>query len=162
MLWTLWFEGSMRSRHRNNRRQVADSIVKHLDTLFSAALRLTGDTAEAEDLVQDTCLRAYEAAAALSHPERVKHWLLKILTHRYIDTARKRAWQPTILPYDDREGSYDQGVARVQHLTIPTPEDVAMQRELLAALKRALDGLPPAFRLAFLGVGPTVEKKRNL
>ncbi len=34
------------------------------------------------------------------------------------------------------------------HLTIPTPEDVAIQRELLAALKRALDGLPPAFRLA--------------
>ncbi len=99
----------MRSRHRNNRRQVADSIVKHLDTLFSAALRLTGDTAEAEDLVQDTCLRAYEAAATLSHPERVKHWLLKILTHRYIDAARKRAGQPTILPYDDGEGSYEQG-----------------------------------------------------
>ncbi|MEE9147841.1 MAG: sigma-70 family RNA polymerase sigma factor [Candidatus Tectomicrobia bacterium] len=138
----------MRSRHRNNRRQVADAIVKHLDTLFSAALRLTGDTAEAEDLVQDTCLRAYEAAAALSHPERVKHWLLQIMIHRHIDVARQRARHPMIFIYDNGEDIDERRVAWMRQPPHPTPEHVAIQREMLAALKRALDELPAAFRLA--------------
>lgn len=133
---------------RNNRRQVADAIVEHLDTLFRVALRLTRNAADAEDLVQDTCLRAYQAAADMRQVTRVKPWLLKILTHRHIDAARQRACHPTMLVYGDGEWADDQCVAKVAQLTAPTPEQLAVQGEMLCALKRALDELPAAFRLA--------------
>ncbi|MEE8302243.1 MAG: sigma-70 family RNA polymerase sigma factor [Candidatus Tectomicrobia bacterium] len=137
----------MQSRQRNNR-QVADAIVEHLDTLFRVALRLTRNTEEAEDLVQDTCLRAYQAGADLRHPERVKTWLVKILTHRYIDAVRQRAGHPSILPYDDGEATDYQCAAWLGQPNPLTPEQQLTQRETLSALKRALDELPAAFRLA--------------
>ncbi len=71
----------MQFRRRNKQREVADAIAEHLDTLFRVARRLTGNSAEAEDLVQDTCLRAYEAAASLRHTRQINllYLLLKIL-----------------------------------------------------------------------------------
>ena len=138
----------MQFRRRNKQREVADAIAEHLDTLFRVARRLTGNSAEAEDLVQDTCLRAYEAAASLRHTRQIKHWLVKILTHRHIDAARQRARCPKILPYDEDEASHDRHVPWAAHLTALTPEHLAMQRETLSALKRALDELPEVFRLA--------------
>ncbi len=132
---------------RSKRQRLTEALVEHLDTLFRVALRLTGDVAEAEDLVQETCLRAYQAAADLRRISRVKSWLITILTHRAIDAARRGARQPSMLasregkPLEARRGS----AGRFQ--TSSNPEHIASQRELASALKRALDELPTAFRL---------------
>jgi RNA polymerase sigma-70 factor (ECF subfamily) len=133
-------------RWRTNRQRISEALVEHLDTLFRVALRLTGDPTEAEDLVQETCLRAYQAAADLRQVTRVKSWLITILTHRAIDAARWRARQPPTRAY--QEGDPAAHTWSLGHLQRPpTPEYIASERERAAALKQALDALPAAFRL---------------
>jgi RNA polymerase sigma-70 factor (ECF subfamily) len=134
-------------RWRTNRQRVAEALVEHLDTLFRVALRLTGDAAAAEDLVQETCLRAYQAAADLRQVRRVKSWLITILTHRAIDAARWRARQPPMLTYQEGESPEARAWSLGRSQTPPSPEHIASQRQTAFALKRALDELPVAFRL---------------
>lgn len=134
-------------RWRTNRQRISEALVEHLDTLFRVALRLTGDPTEAEDLVQETCLRAYQAAAELRQVTRVKSWLITILTHRAIDAARWRARQPPMLTYQEGERPEARAWSLGQSQRPPTPEHIVSQRQTAAALKQALDELPTAFRL---------------
>lgn len=134
-------------RWRTNRQRVAEALVEHLDTLFRVALRMTGNVAEAEDMVQETCLRAYQAADDLRQVTRVKSWLITILTHRAVDAVRWRARQPPMLTYQEEEGPAARAWSLGQSQRPPTPEHIASQREIATALKRALDELPVAFRL---------------
>lgn len=62
----------------------------HLDSLYRAALRLTGQREAAEDLVQDTCLKAYRSFESVSRVSNYKAWLLRIMTNGYIDNFRRK------------------------------------------------------------------------
>lgn len=64
-------------------------IEKHLDSLWFAAVRLTKNREDAEDLVQETCLRAFENFDSLRSEGKAKAWLLKILTNTFINKYRK-------------------------------------------------------------------------
>lgn len=71
-------------------------VAPHLERLFRVACRLLGNTADARDLVQDTCLIACEnltELAANSNPER---WLLRVQRNRFIDRARRRQRAPVV------------------------------------------------------------------
>ncbi|MEO8315443.1 MAG: sigma-70 family RNA polymerase sigma factor [Pseudomonadota bacterium] len=71
-------------------------VAPHLERLFRVACRLLGNTADARDLVQDTCVIACENLAELetnSHPER---WLLRVQRNRFIDRARRRQRAPVV------------------------------------------------------------------
>jgi RNA polymerase sigma-70 factor (ECF subfamily) len=73
------------------RRQAFETMTRpHLDSLYRAALRLTGQREAAEDLVQDTCLKAYRSFEAAVDVSNYKAWLLRIMTNGYIDRARRR------------------------------------------------------------------------
>jgi len=61
----------------------------HLDALFRAAYRLTRNRADAEDLVQETCVRAYERIAEPRDPQLVKPWLLRVMHNLFIDGVRR-------------------------------------------------------------------------
>src|SRR5437879_4981445 len=67
----------------------------HLDSLYRVALRLTGNPAEADDLVQETMLKAYRAWHQFERGTNAKGWLLTILRHAFINEYRRRtrsAW----------------------------------------------------------------------
>ena len=64
-------------------------IEPHLDALFRAAYRLARNRADAEDLVQETCVRAYERIAEPRDPQLVKPWLLRVLHNLFIDGVRR-------------------------------------------------------------------------
>jgi RNA polymerase sigma-70 factor (ECF subfamily) len=96
--------------------------LPHLEALYRLAFRLTGETAAAEDLVQETYLRALKGFQGLRDPERIKPWLCQILSRIAIDRSRStrrevplpgpedldrfslydRIWEEDPLPYSDR------------------------------------------------------------
>jgi len=68
--------------------------VPLLNQLYGAALRLTRNRADAEDLVQETCLKAYAAFGSFRAGSNLRAWLYRILTNNYIDGCRRRQRQP--------------------------------------------------------------------
>jgi RNA polymerase sigma-70 factor, ECF subfamily len=75
-------------------------VAPHLPMLFRVAWRLVRNTADADDLVQDTCVAACENEAALAAATQPKKWLLSVLYNRFIDSARRRKRSP-VLPMDE-------------------------------------------------------------
>ena len=96
--------------------EFARLIAPHLDALFRAAYRLTGNRPDAEDLVQDVCLRAYASMRSLEELEQPKGWLMKIQYHLFVDGARRRKRSPLRATADDLDAtcaSTDPGLEEV-------------------------------------------------
>lgn len=77
--------------------------LKHLDQIYSAALRLTKNPSDAEDLVQETYAKAYAAFHQYSSGSNLKAWLYRILTNTYINTYRKAKREPLRSDSDEIE-----------------------------------------------------------
>jgi RNA polymerase sigma-70 factor, ECF subfamily len=80
----------MRLVSRAHREAFEAMTRPHLDSLYRAALRLTGQREAAEDLVQDTCLKAYRSFETASQVSNYKAWLRRIMTNGYIDSVRRK------------------------------------------------------------------------
>jgi RNA polymerase sigma factor (sigma-70 family) len=104
-------------------------IEPHLDALFRAAFRLTRNRADAEDLVQETCIRACERLDRLQEP--VKSWLLHVMHNLFIDGARRAR----VSPIDARENGTH--LAEGVVCPFPTPDESLEQRQRVAQLERA-------------------------
>jgi RNA polymerase sigma factor (sigma-70 family) len=85
--------------------EFARLIAPHLDALFRAAYRLTGNRADAEDLVQDVCVRAYANLRSLEELERPKSWLMKVQYRLFVDGARRRGRSPLRASADDLDAT---------------------------------------------------------
>src|SRR5262245_42618275 len=71
-------------------------IEPHLDALFRAAYRLARNRADAEDLVQEACVRAYDHIGELREYEPVKGWLMRVLHNSFVDGARRAKRSPVV------------------------------------------------------------------
>lgn len=81
----------------NSRQDRFDALVApHLERLFRMAHRLLGNTADAQDLVQDTCVAACEHLAELEDSPHPVRWLLHVQRNRFIDGARRRRRAPVV------------------------------------------------------------------
>ena len=119
-----------------------------LDQLYSAALRMTRNPADAEDLVQETYLKAYAAFASFSQGTNLKAWLYRILTNTYINGYRKKQRQPIQQPTDEIT---DWQLAQAESHTstgLRSAEVEAMDRLPDSDVKEALQRLPEEFRIA--------------
>jgi RNA polymerase sigma-70 factor (ECF subfamily) len=85
--------------------EFARLIAPHLDALFRAACRLAGNRADAEDLVQDVCERAYANLRSLEDLEQPKSWLMKIQYRLFVDGARRRVRSPLLATADDLDAT---------------------------------------------------------
>jgi RNA polymerase sigma factor (sigma-70 family) len=107
-------------------------VAPHLAALFRSAYRLTGNRQDAEDVVQEVCLRAYTHLASLSALEQPKSWLLKIAYRVFVDGARRRARSPVRASAEDFDST--------RSSEEPTPEERVeaelAERRLLAALAK--------------------------
>jgi RNA polymerase sigma-70 factor (ECF subfamily) len=74
--------------------ELASLIAPHLAPLFRAAYRLTGNRPDAEDLVQDVCVRAYAHVTSLKFATQPKAWLLKVQYRTFVDGVRRRRRSP--------------------------------------------------------------------
>jgi len=85
--------------------EFARLVAPHLDALFRAAYRLTGNRADAEDLVQDVCVRAYANLRSADELERPKSWLMKIQYRLFVDGVRRRIRSPLRAAPDDLDAT---------------------------------------------------------
>lgn len=119
-----------------------------LDQLYSAALRMTRNPADAEDLVQETYLKAFAAFESFRAGTNLKAWLYRILTNTYINGYRKRQRQPIQQPTEEIT---DWQLAQAESHTssgLRSAEVDAMDRLPDTDVKEALQQLPEEFRLA--------------
>jgi len=119
-----------------------------LDQLYSAALRTTRNPADAEDLVQETFLKAYAAFHQFEEGTNLKAWLYRILTNTYINSYRRRQRQPIQAPTDEIS---DWQLASAESHTssgLRSAETEALDRLPDSDVKQALQSLPEDFRLA--------------
>ncbi|WP_438816813.1 sigma-70 family RNA polymerase sigma factor [Umezawaea beigongshangensis] len=119
-----------------------------LDQLYSAALRMTRNPADAEDLVQETYLKAYAAFNSFSAGTNLKAWLYRILTNTYINGYRKKQRQPLQQPTEEIT---DWQLAQAESHTsrgLRSAEVEAMDRLPDNDVKEALQRLPEEFRIA--------------
>lgn len=125
----------------------------HLDRLYGFCLRLTGDRADAEDLVQESLLRAMRAYDGLRDPARAKSWLFAIATNAWRDLVRSRGRELKTTPLDDLDTEADD-FSLFQTLAIedPFPYSDELHLDFLRLFRdddvRSVFGeITPAFRL---------------
>jgi len=82
-----------------------EQILVHLDALYRAAVRLTGTSADAEDLVQETCLRAFQAFDQLKHPQAARAWVFAILRSVFLREADRQSHQAIRQGIEDLPGA---------------------------------------------------------
>ena len=125
-------------------------VLPLLSSLYGAALRLTRNPADAEDLVQETYLRAYRGFAGFKEGTNLKAWLYRILTNSFINTYRKKQREPQIVdgPDDvDEWYLFDRlGARNVE----ASAESTVLDQIPDAEVKAALESIPENFRLAVL------------
>jgi RNA polymerase sigma-70 factor (ECF subfamily) len=119
-----------------------------VDQLYAAALRMTRNPADAEDLVQETFLKAFAAFHQFEEGTNLKAWLYRILTNTYINSYRRRQRQPMQAPTEEIT---DWQLAEAESHTssgLKSAETEALERLPDSDVKEALQRLPEDFRLA--------------
>ncbi len=124
-----------------------EQVRPYLGQLYPAALRMTRNPADAEDLVQDTLAKAYTAFGQYTPGTNLRAWLHKILANTFINTYRKRKREPAIAPGADPAADWHPGT---DPLAGParSAEAEALDRITDTTLLDALRQLPPEFRTA--------------
>lgn len=126
--------------------------LEHLDALYRTALRMTRNEQDAEDLVQETYLKAYRFFDRYQRGTNIRAWLFRILTNSYINRYRKAMARPRVTSLDQTSDFFlynrlaDDG---------REPVSVSVEEEVLSSfaeeeVTQALEELPPQFRMAVL------------
>jgi len=124
-----------------------DAMI-YLDPLYSAAMRMTRNPQDAEDLVQETYAKAFAAFHQFKQGTNLKAWLYRILTNAFINTYRKKQRQPV---EDSQEQIEDWQLARAETHTssgLKSAEAEALDHLPDSDVKAALQQIPEDFRLA--------------
>ena len=122
--------------------EFARDALAHIDNLYGMALRLTRRPADAEDLVQDTYLKAFRASRQFERGTNLKAWLFTILHNTFRNMRRHDGRNPVDVDSEKVEQAVDR-VAEEQ-----TPEQLLTRATLDTDLQAALDALPEVFRQA--------------
>jgi RNA polymerase sigma-70 factor, ECF subfamily len=125
-------------------------VLPLLPSLYGAALRMTRNPADAEDLVQETYLRAFRGFAGFQEGTNLKAWLYRILTNSFINTYRKKQREPqTVEGPDDVDEWYLFDRLGARNVEGSAEEEV-LDRIPDVDVKAALESLPENFRLPVL------------
>jgi RNA polymerase sigma-70 factor, ECF subfamily len=120
-----------------------------LSGLYSAAYRLTRNRADAEDLVQETYLRAYRAFDQFQEGTNLRAWLYRILTNTFINSYRKKQRQPQTISDDEIEDWYLYS-KMAERGAEPSAETAVIESLPDEDVQEALSSLPEQFRIAVL------------
>ena len=125
-----------------------DALV-FADSLYGAALRMTRNPADAEDLLQETYLKAFRAYGRFEDGTNLRAWLFRILTNTYISSYRTRQRGPQVTDVEDVEDLYLYKRLAATGLS-RSAEDAALERLTAPEVLAALDELPEQFRIAVI------------
>ncbi|HET7265393.1 MAG TPA: sigma-70 family RNA polymerase sigma factor [bacterium] len=127
-------------------------VTANLDGLYSTARRLTRNTASAEDLVQETMLKAWRSFHTFQPGTNVRAWLYRILMNTYFDAQRKHSREPETVPADDVGDAYLYGRARDGAALGESgnPEYLVLDHVMDTEMRAGLEALPAPFLAAVL------------
>ena len=130
----------------------AEQAMEHMPSLYSAALRMTRNPADAEDLVQETYLRAYRGYGGFTEGTNLKAWLYRILTNTFINRYRAKKRRPEETEFDDVEDFYlYRRLGGLEEARAGrSAEDELMDLFPEQEVKEAVESLPENFRMAVL------------
>ncbi len=135
-----------------DRGRFTELTMPHMQALYTAALRMTRNPADAEDLVQETFLKAYRAFDRYEDGTNIRAWLYKILTNTFINNYRAAKRRPEKADVEDVEDLYL--YHRIGDLQASgagrSAEDEVFDHFTDDEVKKAIESLPEAFRIAVL------------
>ncbi len=130
----------------------SDQAMEYMPQLYGAAMRMTRNPSDAEDLVQETYLKAYRGFGGFQQGTNLKAWLYRILTNTFINSYRSKKRRPDETELDEIEDLYLYrrlgGLEAAQ--AGRSAEDELMDWFTDTEVKDALEALPEQFRLAVL------------
>ncbi len=132
----------------DNRALFEEQALPYLDQLYAAGLRMTRNPADAQDLVQETFVKAYSAFGQFQQGTNLKAWLYRILTNTFINTYRKKQRDPYNGTIDELEDWQLGGAESATSTTTRSAEAEAIDHLPDTAVKDALQSIPEDFRLA--------------
>lgn len=129
-----------------------DDAMQYAPQLYSAALRMTRNPADAEDVVQETFLKAYRAYASFEAGTNLKAWLYRILTNTYINRYRKQSRRPDEVDLGEVEDLYL--YRKISSANSPdslqSAEEAVLEGLVDEDVKAAVEALPERFRMPVL------------
>jgi RNA polymerase sigma-70 factor (ECF subfamily) len=130
----------------------SDQAMEYMSSLYTAALRMTRNPADAEDLVQETYLKAYRAFGRFEQGTNLKAWLYRILTNTFINTYRSKKRRPEQTELDEVEDLYlYRRLGGLEAVTAGrSAEEEVLDHFTDTDVKAAVDALPEQFRMAVL------------
>jgi RNA polymerase sigma-70 factor (ECF subfamily) len=126
--------------------------LRHLDALYRTALRMTRSEADAEDLVQETYIRAFRFRDQFTLGTNMKAWLFRILTNTFINTYRRKSAQPEVTDLEgvDEFSLYRRMANDRAASSSPDPEAELLNSVVDTEVTDALEALPEKFRTTVL------------
>ncbi|WP_240739926.1 sigma-70 family RNA polymerase sigma factor [Leucobacter triazinivorans] len=126
----------------------SEEALPLLDQLYGAAMKMTRNPQDAQDLVQETFLKAYSAFASFTEGTNLKAWLYRIMTNSYINTYRKKQREPYLGVVEDLEDWQLGGAESTTAASARSAEAEAIDRTPATVVTDALNALPEDFRMA--------------
>ncbi len=120
------------------------------DQLYKTALRLTRNSEDAEDLLQETFMKAYRHYNSFQPGTNLKAWLFKILKNTFINEYRRRKQVPPQVEFGELEETFESALLPQQNRGLKTPEDEIMEASLDSEVKRAIATLPHNYKVVVL------------
>ncbi|WP_344792955.1 sigma-70 family RNA polymerase sigma factor [Gryllotalpicola daejeonensis] len=125
-----------------------EQALPFMDQLYAAALRMTRNPADAQDLVQETFVKAFAAWAQFHQGTNLKAWLYRILTNTFINNYRKKQREPFQTPIEDLEDWQLGGAESTTARASRSAEAEAIDHLPDSDVKNALQAIPEDFRMA--------------
>ena len=124
--------------------------MPYLDALYNTAYRMTRNSQDAEDLVQETYLKAYKYYDKFEEGTNLKAWLFKILKNTFINSYRKKQQAPPKADFADIEESFETIVRDDSGQQARTPEEELLEKVLDEDVQHAIEELPHDYRMVVL------------
>ena len=136
-----------RADSRANLEEFERAVLDHAQSLMAVACRLGRNRSEAEDLVQDTLVKALRAREQYESGTNLKAWLLKILKNTFINRYRRSGLERTVLEGPDADPLADGWIGASTLRAMRDPEGQALRSVIQEEIVRALDAMPEEFRM---------------
>ncbi len=122
--------------------------IPHMDALYNYALRMTGDSDDADDLIQETYLKAFRFFDKFERGTNCKAWLFRILRNTYINSYRKKKKEPDKVDYDEIENYFE-------NIKAPSADNSHTEKDIFDnllddELSGAISALPEDFRTVII------------
>jgi len=137
-------------RKRDGRSDFEALALEHMDALYGAALRLTRSPKDAEDLVQDTYLKAFRFFDSFEKGTNIKAWLFKIQTNTFINRYRRKVKEREVAEAPAEDVVLDRFVSSERVRALKDPEGDFFGKLLSDEVVEALDQVPVDFRMVVI------------